>query len=153
MLASPPGTPSPRNDLESKLVLPLISDLLFEARAAAQSLADLATGHHIRLGVTGLSRAGKTIFITALIEQLTKATSPALRGRRNALPVFRVHAEGRLTGVTLEPQPDDTVPRFAYENHIAALAGPKGNTAARHWPQSTRRISELRLRLHFDQKI
>jgi uncharacterized protein len=132
--------------------LSLISDLLYEARAAAESLAALTTGQHIRLGVTGLSRAGKTIFITALIEHLTKAASPALRGRRNTLPVFRVHAEGRLTGATLEPQPDDAVPRFAYEHYIASLAGPKGDAGARHWPQSTRRISELRLRLYFDQK-
>lgn len=132
--------------------MPLLADLLFEARAAAQSLADLAAGAHIRLGVTGLSRAGKTVFITALIEHLIKAASPAMRGRRNSLPVFRVHAEGRLIGAALEPQPDDAVPRFAYEDHIAALAGPSSNAAARHWPQSTRRISELRLRLFFDQK-
>lgn len=132
--------------------LPSFSDLLFEARAAAQSLVRLTIGPHIRLGVTGLSRAGKTIFITALVEHLTKAASPDLRGRRSTLPVFRVHAEGRLTGAALEPQPDDAVPRFAYEDHIAALAGPKGRPEARHWPQSTKRISELRLRVDFDQK-
>jgi predicted YcjX-like family ATPase len=141
-----------KNVPESQSVLPLLSDLLYEARAAAQSLTDLTTGPHVRLGVTGLSRAGKTVFITALIEHLSKAASPAMRGRRNALPVFRVHAEGRLTGATLEPQPDDAVPRFAYEEHIAALAGPKGDAGGRHWPRSTRRISELRLRLYFDQK-
>ncbi|MGH6852338.1 MAG: YcjX family protein, partial [Methylocella sp.] len=45
----------------------LITDLLFEARAAAQALIELATGPRVRLGVTGLSRAGKTIFITALV--------------------------------------------------------------------------------------
>jgi uncharacterized protein len=146
-------SPSLRNVLESKLVLPLITNLLFEARAAAQALIELTTGPHVRLGVTGLSRAGKTIFITALIEHLTKATSPALRGRKNPLPVFRVHAEGRLIGAMLEPQPDDAVPRFAYEDHIAALTGPKGRPGERHWPQSTRRISELRLCLVFDPKI
>jgi predicted YcjX-like family ATPase len=132
--------------------LPLLSDLLFEARAAADSLVRLTIGPHVRLGVTGLSRAGKTIFITALVEHLTKAASPALRGRRNALPVFRVHAEGRLIGGVLEPQPDDAVPRFAYEDHISALSGPKGRPEARHWPQSTRRISELRLRVDFDPR-
>jgi uncharacterized protein len=131
--------------------LSLFSDLVFEARAAAQSLIQLTVGPHIRLGVTGLSRAGKTIFITALIEHLTKAASPALRGRRSTLPVFRVHAEGRLIGGALEPQPDDAVPRFAYEDHIAALAGAKGHSETRHWPQSTRRISELRLRIEFEQ--
>ncbi len=113
---------------------------------------DYSAGAHVRLGVTGLSRAGKTVFITALIEQLTKATSPPLRGRKNTLPVFRVHAEGRLIGAALAPQPDDDVPRFAFEDHIDALAGPRGRPEARHWPQSTRRISELRLRLAYQQK-
>ncbi|MGC2224195.1 MAG: YcjX family protein, partial [Methylocella sp.] len=61
----------------------LITNLLFEARAAAQAHIELTTGPNVRLGVTGLSRAGKTIFITALIEHLTKAASPALRGRKN----------------------------------------------------------------------
>ncbi|VFU08675.1 Amino acid regulated cytosolic protein [Methylocella tundrae] len=132
--------------------LPLFSDILFEARAVAQSLVDLSAGAHVRLGVTGLSRAGKTVFITALIEHLTKATSPSLRGRKNPLPVFRVHAEGRLISGALEPQPDDNVPRFAYEDHMEALAGPDGRVEARRWPQSTRRISELRLRLEYQQK-
>ncbi|MEJ0093592.1 MAG: YcjX family protein [Methylocella sp.] len=132
--------------------MPLLSDLFFEARAVAQSLIDYSAGPHIRLGVTGLSRAGKTVFITALIEHLTKATSPAMRGRKNALPVFRVHAEGRLISGALEPQPDDAVPRFSYEDHLDALAGPDGRVEARHWPQSTRRISELRLRLEYQQK-
>ena len=113
-------------------------DALFEeARIAGASLADYLGGTGLRLGVTGLSRAGKTVFITALIHQLTKG------GR---LPVFRVHAEGRLTGAALEPQPDDQVPRFAYEQHLAALTGED-----RHWPQSTRRISELRLTLEFER--
>ncbi len=119
----------------------------------AQSLVDLSQGAHVRLGVTGLSRAGKTVFITALIEHLSKATSPALRGRKNTLPVFRVHAEGRLISGALEPQPDDNVPRFSYEDHIDALNGPDGHVEARLWPQSTRRISELRLRLEFQQKV
>jgi uncharacterized protein len=131
--------------------LPLVSDLIFEARAAVKSLVELSRGPHIRLGVTGLSRSGKTIFITALTEHLTKAASPALRGYKNVLPVFRAQAEGRLIGGTLEPQPDDAVPRFAYEDHIAALAGPRGSPGSRHWPESTRRISELRLRLYFNR--
>ena len=132
--------------------MPLIPDFLYEARAIARSVVDFSGGAHVRLGVTGLSRAGKTVFITALIEQLTKAAGPALRGRKNTLPVFRVHAEGRLIGAALEPQPDDDVPRFAYEDHVDALAGPGGQAEARHWPQSTRRISELRLRLAYQQK-
>jgi predicted YcjX-like family ATPase len=47
----------------------------------------------------------------------------------------------------LQPQPDDNVPRFAYEDHLAALTGED-----RHWPQSTKRTSELRLTIEFERK-
>ena len=45
----------------------------------------------------------------------------------------------------LEPQPDDAVPRFAYEEHLKSLSGPD-----RRWPQSTRRIAQLRLTIEFE---
>jgi predicted YcjX-like family ATPase len=115
----------------------VFSDLLFEARATAQSVSDFFSGGGLRLGVTGLSRAGKTVFITALVQALT---------RKARLPVFRAAAEGRIHGGTLEPQPDDHVPRFAVEDHVAAL------TIERRWPESTRRISELRLTLDYDRR-
>ena len=83
----------------------------------------------IRLGVTGLSRAGKTVFITGLVANLMN------RGR---MPQLR--AAGRIEAAYLQPQPDDTLPRFDYEGHLAALTGD-----APHWPDSTRALSELRL--------
>jgi predicted YcjX-like family ATPase len=131
--------------------LSVFSDIFFEARIVAQSLADYVGGPSLRLGVTGLSRSGKTVFLTALIHHLTSAASPAMRGKKNPLPVFRVHADGRLASGTLEPQPDDAVPRFAFEDHLAALTGSNSDADARHWPESTRRISELRLRLDFER--
>ncbi|SNX69235.1 hypothetical protein SAMN05878503_103222 [Cereibacter ovatus] len=85
----------------------------------------------IRLGVTGLSRAGKTVFITGLVANLLD------RGR---MPQLRAHAEGRIDAVFLQPQPDDTLPRFDFENHLAAILGDEPR-----WPSSTRSISELRL--------
>ena len=91
----------------------------------------------MRLGVTGLSRAGKTVFVTSLIQNL-------VAGSR--LPVLAASAEGRIARVQLDPQPDDAVPRFPYEEHLAALSGPD-----RHWPQSTRRISQLRLTIEFER--
>ncbi len=114
----------------------LLSDLLFEARITAQSVADYVSGNGLRLGVTGLSRSGKTVFITALVQALTK-------GAR--LPVFRAASEGRIARGTLQPQPDDAVPRFAFEDHVRAL------TVERRWPESTRRISELRLTLDYER--
>ena len=116
----------------------LLSDLVLEARVTARSVADYVSGNHLRLGVTGLSRAGKTVFITALVQALTA------RGAR--LPVFRAYADGRITGGTLQPQPDDAVPRFAVEDHLASL------TVERRWPESTRRISELRLTIAYERK-
>lgn len=129
----------------------ILSDFLFETRIAASSLADYVTGTGLRLGVTGLSRARvKTVFITALVQNLLRASTAAKDGER-ALPVFRVHAEGRLMRAKLQPQPDDHVPRFAYEDHLAALTG-GANVDERHWPESTRRISELRLTLEFERR-
>lgn len=87
----------------------------------------------IRLGVTGLSRAGKTVFITSLVANLLD------RGR---MPQFRAASSGAIQTAYLQPQPDDTIPRFAYEDHLAALTATEP-----HWPQGTRRISELRVSL------
>jgi predicted YcjX-like family ATPase len=112
---------------------PSFTGLVEKARLTARALADYGAGLFnptVRLGVTGLSRAGKTVFITALVHAL-------LHGGR--LPVFAAMAEGRIARARLEPQPDDAVPRFDYEGHIAALID------ERRWPDSTRRISELRL--------
>jgi predicted YcjX-like family ATPase len=128
--------------------LSVLTDLFSEARNSAANVAEtFSRGRGLRLGVTGLSRAGKTVFITALAQQFTTLAHIAAEGRRNPLPVFRVAAERRLISGRLEPQPDDNVARFAFEDHIAALTGPD-----RHWPQSTRQISELRLRLDFDRR-
>ncbi len=87
----------------------------------------------IRLGVTGLARAGKTVFITSLVANLLD------RGR---MPQLLAAAEGRITAAYLQPQPDDTVPRFDYEAHLASLTA-----KTPHWPDSTRAVSELRLSL------
>jgi uncharacterized protein len=116
--------------------LSILTDFLFEAGLVARSIGDYFSGGALRLGVTGLSRSGKTVFLTALVNNL-------IAGVR--LPVLAASAEGRITRARLEPQPDDAVPRFAYEEHIASLSGPD-----RRWPQSTRRIAELRLTIEFE---
>ena len=51
------------------------SDIVEEARLSARALLDYGEqlfNPSVRLGVTGLSRAGKTVFITALIHGLTR---------------------------------------------------------------------------------
>ena len=109
-----------------------------EIGIALGNLADAATGAFtptLRLGVTGLSRSGKTVFITALVHSL-------LTGGR--LPAFAPMAEGRFIGARLAEYPDAAIPRFAYEQHLQSLTA-----ATPHWPESTRRISQLRVTLKF----
>ncbi len=85
----------------------------------------------LRLGITGLARAGKTVFTTALVASLLD------RGRMPQLS-----GAARITAAYLQPQPDLTLPRFDHEAHLSALSGP-----APRWPASTRALSELRLSL------
>ncbi|WP_226782185.1 YcjX family protein [Oceaniglobus trochenteri] len=87
----------------------------------------------VRLGVTGLSRAGKTVFITSLVANLIN---------RARMPQLVAAADGAIRTAYLQPQPDDTLPRFDYETHLADLTG-----RTPRWPDSTRAISELRLSL------
>lgn len=91
----------------------------------------------LKLGVTGLSNAGKTVFITSLIENLLKGKS---------LPVFGVMREGRLLKVKLAEQPDSKIARFEFEKHIASLL--RDQT----WPDSTRELSQIRLQLEFSPR-
>ncbi|KPF43894.1 YcjX family protein [Rhizobium sp. AAP43] len=116
---------------------PSLSGLVDEAAIAFDNIADRASGlvnPTIRLGVTGLSRAGKTVFISSLVHNL-------LHGGR--LPLFEPLRSGRIASTRLEEQPDDAVPRFQYEDHIRALVHD------RIWPDSTRAISELRLTIDY----
>ncbi len=115
-----------------------LTTLAEEARLTLANLADAAsdlTVPSLRIGVTGLARSGKTVFLTALVHNL-------VHGGR--LPVFSAAAGHRMTGAKLQPQPDDDVPRFDYEAHVRALVN------ARIWPESTRQVSELRLTIEYE---
>lgn len=112
-----------------------ISDLTEQLGRSLEGLVSTVTEPFsdtvVRLGVTGLSRAGKTVFITGLVANLLD------RGR---MPQLRAEAARRIEAAYLQPQPDDTIPRFDFEGHLAALTGDDP-----HWPDSTRAVSELRL--------
>lgn len=118
--------------------MPAITTITDEARIIADNMLGAVLGGgtpNLRLGVTGLSRAGKTVFITALVHNL-------VHGGR--LPLFDPFASGRLAEARLMPQPDDDVPRFDYEAHVRDLV------EERVWPRSTRRISELRIAIEYE---
>ncbi len=116
------------------------SKLFEEARLSTRALLDYSENFFhptVRLGVTGLSRAGKTVFITALVHGLA-------RGGR--FPIFESMATGRIAAARLEPQPDDAIPRFDYEDHLRTLIDD------RNWPHSTVDISELRLVVDYQRR-
>ena len=101
--------------------------------ALGTQMSDTVFGAPIRLGVTGLARSGKTVFITSLIANL-------LSGAK--LSQFAASAQDRIELAYLKPQPNDTIARFDYETHLAQLcAGPPT------WPENTKGISTLRLTL------
>ena len=95
----------------------------------------------IRLGVTGLSRAGKTVFITSLVA--------SLKNSKNMVELVTAH-EGRLKAANLEPHPEGAIPRFPFEDHLRTMVS-RDKPA---WPdgKGTKRLSKLRLSLHIERK-
>ena len=115
-----------------------LTSLADEAQIAFDTLTDRLGGlaePSLRLGVTGLSRSGKTVFITALVHNL-------IHGGR--LPLFEPARSGRLRRAVVRPQPDDAVPRFQYEDHVKELVD------SRLWPASTRAVSQMRLLIEYE---
>jgi predicted YcjX-like family ATPase len=102
------------------------------------SLVNRGMDRHLRLAVTGLSRSGKTAFITAFVNQLLHLHSGA------RLPLFAAAREDRLLGVKRVPQRDLGIPRFRYDEGLASLYG-----TPPAWPMPTRGVSEMRLALRF----
>ncbi|RNM26500.1 YcjX family protein [Dickeya undicola] len=102
------------------------------------ALVNRSADRHLRLAVTGLSRSGKTAFITSLVNQLLNAQHGA------RLPLFSVARENRLLGARRIPQRDLGIPRFAYDEGMASLYG-----VPPAWPTPTRGVSEIRLALRY----
>lgn len=95
----------------------------------------------IRLAVTGLTRAGKTVFLTSLVANMLAAG----RGRRT-LPLLEAAAGGRLRAVRLVPSGSEALPRFDAAAHLAALAA-----EVPAWPGRTDDLSTLELSLELDR--
>jgi predicted YcjX-like family ATPase len=115
-----------------------ITTIADEALIALDNLADIAGNlftPNIRLGVTGLSRAGKTVFITSLVHNL-------IHGGR--MPLFEALSSGRIASARLRPQPSLDVPTFQYEDHVRTLVD------ERRWPSSTRAIAEMRVEIRYE---
>ena len=105
-------------------------------RQAAAALHEVVNTETVRLAVTGLSRAGKTVFITSAVQNLL-----AMADGKGALPKFDDHGvSARLKKLGLRAATADA-PRFPFETNFAALA-----SAAPHWPPRTASLAEIAIR-------
>ena len=97
----------------------------------------------LRLAVTGLSRSGKTAFITSLINQLLSIN----QNSSQHLPLFEAARNGAILAVKRVSQQDLSVPRFDYESNLNDLS-----QNPPQWFQSTRGVSETRLAIRFQRQ-
>ncbi|MDR9825585.1 YcjX family protein [Vibrio sp. FNV 38] len=105
------------------------------------NLVNRSLDAHVRVAVTGLSTAGKTAFITSLVNQFLTIST------HDNLPLLVATREGRIIGAKREPQTNLMVPRFAYDEAILQLSE---ETPA--WPVPTRDVSEIRLAVKYRPK-
>ena len=93
----------------------------------------------VRLAVTGLTRAGKTVFISSLIRNLLSADQHPAN-----LPLLKVVRDGRFVTARLDHNAAVHAPLFPYEDCMRALCA-----TAPAWPQPTTDISQIRIKIAF----
>ncbi|UPQ89019.1 YcjX family protein [Vibrio sinaloensis] len=106
-----------------------------------QDMNDLlsrTTDSHVRVAVTGLSRAGKTAFISSLVNQLLHTST------HDNLPLLSAARDKRVVGAKRVPQSNMLVPRFGYDEAMEHL-----HSEPPQWPQPTRDVSEIRLAIKY----
>ncbi len=104
----------------------------------ANELLSRTIDQHISLAVTGLSRSGKTAFITSLVNQLIN------EGSGVKLSFFEPVHQGNFVAAKRVAQKHFHVPRFDYDGAMTALTAEQPT-----WPESTQGISELRLAIRY----
>ncbi|MFQ2906585.1 YcjX family protein [Aeromonas allosaccharophila] len=120
------------------MILNKLEQKLTRLQHKANDVVNRVRDRHIRLAVTGLSRSGKTAFITALVNQLEHA---AIDGR---LPLWDALRQGRILGARRVPQLNAHIPTFAYERGLDSLFGDPPA-----WPEPTRGVAEVRLEIRY----
>lgn len=107
--------------------------------SATPELTELVKGSTVNLAVTGLSRAGKTVFITSLVHNLLSALHQPHR-----MPLLKVIGDGRLVAARLAAGKGSGLPRFPYERNVERMAASPAD-----WPARTTDISEIEIEIRF----
>ncbi len=114
-----------------------LSNLTDATTGWIQHLADVALEREIRVGVTGLSRGGKTAFFTSLInlfQNFSEEQASILLPRFSALVDHGIFYGG------IVDNPDLSVPRFPYAEAMDAL-----QSDPPRWPDPTDSVSEVKI--------
>ncbi|MEW6990736.1 YcjX family protein [Colwelliaceae bacterium 6441] len=104
----------------------------------ANQFVNRTLDQHINLAVTGLSRSGKTAFITSFVNQLVNENS------QSKLDFFNAVHQERFIAAKRVPQKSLHIPRFAYEKSMSAFMNEPPS-----WPEPTNGISKLRLAIRY----
>ena len=104
----------------------------------ANELLNRSIDQHVTLAVTGLSRSGKTAFITSLVNQLIN------EGNNSQLSFFNPIHQGNFIAAKRVPQKHFHIARFDYDKAMSAFVE---NPAT--WPEPTNGISELRVAIRY----
>jgi len=104
-------------------------------KVQAQQFGQRLLQQHLRIGVTGLSGAGKTAFITRLVDLLTQPGAADL-------PFFQVMQQQRYLGGAVVSNASRSRARFPFELNLQQIQ--QGQ-----WPASTDKLSQITLELRY----
>jgi predicted YcjX-like family ATPase len=114
---------------------------LNKLKQKASDLLNRTLDQHVTLAVTGLSRSGKTAFITSLVNQLVN------EGNNSQLGFFNVVHQERFIAAKRVPQKHLHIGRFEYDQAMSAFSQNEPT-----WPEPTHGISEMRLAIRYKPK-
>jgi uncharacterized protein len=114
---------------------------LSKIKYKAHDMLNKSLDQHVTLAVTGLSRSGKTAFITSLVNQLVN------QDNASNLSFFNPVHQGRFIAAKRVPQKHFHIARFDYEQSLSAFC-----QQPPYWPEPTKGISEIRLAIRYKPK-
>ncbi|SFF80746.1 YcjX family protein [Neptunomonas qingdaonensis] len=122
--------------LGSRLKSLIGEDLLDDIQHQLKEVATQGLDRHLKIAVTGLSRSGKTVFITSLVHHLLEAN------QSRSLPFFEVASDQRIISVKDLSSSSDSP--FPLRQSVQALG-----QEPPLWPESTTGLSEVKLAIRY----
>ncbi|MFY0656061.1 YcjX family protein [Neptunomonas sp.] len=122
--------------LGSKIKRLVGTDFVDDVQQQIKDVMDQGLDKHIKIAVTGLSRSGKTVFITSLTHHLLHAH------QNKSLPFFSAAGDHRI--ISVKNISDQSPHPFPLKDAVSALS-----QEPPQWPPSTTGLSEVRLAIKY----